>query len=149
MLKTVSDLSYTAPAFRAFLATNQSPTAGVLTKVAFANTTFDTAAAFDTVNNRFQPKVAGYYQLNAEMDLGGSSSYAVTFYKNGAAYDSGQWWLTAATAEIYLAASTLVYLNGTTDYVEVYARAGAAAVFYGAAGATYSLFSGALVRIGS
>lgn len=142
----VKELDSYRPAFRAFLATNQSPSDGVLTKVAFANTQFDTASAFDTVNNRFQPTVAGYYQLNAEMDLGGSSSYAVTFYKNGASYDSGQWWLTAATAEIYLAASTLVYLNGTTDYVEVYARAGATAVFYGSAGGTYSVFSGVLVR---
>ena len=134
------------PAFRAYLASNQSPTAGVLTKVAFASTTFDTASAFDTTNNRFKPTVAGYYQLNAEMDLGGSVSYAVTFYKNGSLYDSGQWWLSAAASEAYLAASCLIYLNGSTDYVEVYARAGATATFYGSAGGTYSIFSGVMVR---
>ena len=56
------------PAFSAYLGTSQTVTTDVATKLQLNTEVFDTASAFDsTTNYRFQPTVAGYYQLNGNV----------------------------------------------------------------------------------
>mgnify|MGYP003348389678 CR=1 FL=1 len=56
------------PAFSAVPNQNQSVTSGSEVKVSLQTKLFDTANAFDnTTNYRFQPTVAGYYQINAQI----------------------------------------------------------------------------------
>lgn len=104
------------PAFKAYATGVTSVTASWV-KIALAGEVFDTANAFDsTTNYRFTPQVAGYYQINGHVHFGGAS-YAVgaCIYKNGAAEGYGAI-AVATAAEV----CSIVYLNGSTDYVDLY-----------------------------
>lgn len=110
------------PAFSAYNATAQSIPNATWTKLSFSIEEFDTASAFDaTTNYRFTPQVAGYYQVNGCVSVAsGTGIHFVQIYKNGVGYKQGG--VTATNAAANGAhASVLVYLNGSTDYVELYA----------------------------
>jgi len=121
--KLATGVAGTGPAFSAYLSANQSMTQNVFTKVAIDTEEFDTASCFNNTGSTvggipayaFKPTVAGYYQVNA-------TNYAYTtvtgivcyIYKNGTAIKGG--WGTTASA----VASALIYMNGSTDYIESY-----------------------------
>jgi len=109
------------PAFRAYRTTsNQSLTASVWTKVQFNAEDFDTANCFDsTTNYRFTPNVAGYYQINFGVQFLGTAIVAVAIYKNGSVYGVGTYFETAL-ANSSSNTQDVVYMNGSTDYVEAY-----------------------------
>lgn len=113
-----------APAFSAYInASTQSLSLATWTKLTFNAEEFDTASCFDTSNYRFTPNVAGYYQVNLSMyfDYTGSqfTNAAGSIYKNGSAFKnvSQQGWGGYGTGIV----SGLIYMNGTTDYLEGYA----------------------------
>lgn len=113
-----------APAFSAYInASTQSLSLATWTKLTFNAEEFDTASCFDTSNYRFTPNVAGYYQVNLSMyfDYTGSqfTTAAGSIYKNGSAFKnvSQQGWGGYGTGIV----SGLIYMNGTTDYLEGYA----------------------------
>jgi hypothetical protein len=142
------------PAFSAFGNSSYSATSGVDTKVRFNNERFDTANCFDpTTNFRFTPNVAGYYQINytVRFQIGSSFSIAYTMlFKNGSVYAVGNQIMNLGAGTIYMdmPASDLVYMNGTTDYLEVYVNIGATTITINDSTGTgfSSLFSGCLVR---
>jgi hypothetical protein len=114
---TVGDLPK-GPAFQAWLSANQTLSTSAWQKVNFDTTEFDTTSDFDTVNYRYIPSVAGYYQIN--MAIGRSilnNAWLAALYKNGSEYTRGEY---AANDSYGVTASMLVYLNGTTDYIEAY-----------------------------
>jgi hypothetical protein len=78
----------TGPAFSVVRSTSQSISAGTFVKVQFDSELFDTANSFDsTTNYRFTPQVAGYYQINANINYASSSGQLLTsVYKNNARY---------------------------------------------------------------
>jgi|694.fasta_scaffold35481_4 hypothetical protein len=142
------------PAFSAFLGSAQTVSANTWTKVQINTETFDTAGAFDsTTNYRFTPLVEGYYQVNATLanDYTGGGSVGgmgVALYKNGSRYLAAQ--IGGGTAG-YLyggySVSEIIYLNGSTDYIEMYGINGnttSSAVF--ASGTNATRFSACLVR---
>lgn len=141
------------PAFSAYLNTsNQTVTTGVATKVAFNAEDFDTDGCFDsTTNRRFMPNVAGYYQFNwsvlAVPASGGLSQLMASLYKNGAEVKRGV--QNAQTSGTIVAinggGSALVYMNGTTDYVEVFGAAYGTTPYF-LAGSAFCCFSGYLAR---
>jgi hypothetical protein len=94
------------------------------TKMTWDTKDFDPYNSFDLANDRYQPKVAGYYRLRAQVRFAGSATGELawlTLYKNGVVYKY-------LDAQKYLAAngavtgSVIVYANGTTDYFEIYAQ---------------------------
>jgi hypothetical protein len=111
------------PAFSAKSAAEQLVTANTATKVLFGTEDFDTASNF--ASSRFTPTTAGYYQINASIILSSNSAgdFVGYFYKNGSVYNR---YSAAATALINFGAAggMVVAMNGTTDYVEVYALIG-------------------------
>lgn len=139
-------LSALGPAFSAHPASNQAFNSNAVTKVTLDTEEFDTSSNF--ASSRFTPTVAGYYQINAQLTLSATSSAlagVLHLYKNGAAYrsiDNGN--LGAAMARTL---STVVYMNGTTDYLEMYAyvfdNGGAPVVV---SGSTATSLNGVLVR---
>jgi hypothetical protein len=141
-LKWATPASTTLPAFSAHSASNQSVTQNTFTKITFGTEEFDTNSNF--ASSRFTPTVAGYYQINAGMVLvQGSTLGSLYLYKNGSAYKSfnGQF-----SSEVYVGGATVVYLNGSTDYVEMYVfPGGSSPVLQGANGAQ-TWFSGVGVR---
>jgi hypothetical protein len=134
------------PAFSASASTNQSISATTFTKVNFGTEQFDTNNNFSS--SRFTPTVAGYYQFNASINFGGGSTVTygiVSFYKNGGEYNRSI--AIQSTANLSIGGSSLIYLNGTTDYLEVYAYSGQSGTqLYGDAGTTFTYFHGVLVR---
>ena len=85
---------------------------------------FDTNGCYSNTDYRFTPNVAGYYQIQFTLAISTGSLQAgrAAIYKNG-----NRWVLT----ELYMNSGdnyddlttqvcTLLYLNGSTDYVEFY-----------------------------
>ena len=111
-----------APAFSAYKSSSsQSISSGVFTKITYDVEEFDTNNNFSS--SRFTPTVAGYYQINANTYLQASSGLSrvlTTIYKNGSSYKFGNDNLAVSGTEGRGLASALVYLNGSTDYVEIY-----------------------------
>ena len=92
---------------------------GVATKLTMTTISFDTNN--NVANSRFTPNIAGYYQFNARTN-GSSSSLSLLncyIYKNGAVSLYGS----TADSNMYISsASGILYLNGSGDYVELYAK---------------------------
>jgi hypothetical protein len=139
----------TGPAFSAYNSTGQTITTATWTKATFDTEEFDTNSNF--ASSRFTPTVAGYYQFNYEVDVygGGNNVYGVpALYKNGTAVKRGSGPIvTGNQVEVYLTLNTLVYLNGSTDYVEIYVNitsTGTIQLFGGSPVVGY--FQGFLVR---
>ncbi len=113
------------PAFSAYANASQNISASTFTKVAINTEYFDTASAFDsTTNYRFTPLVAGYYQVNGTVSCGTSTSVEViaALYKNGSVYSRGtNLGFSAGTlSNPMVTYNEIVYLNGSTDYIELY-----------------------------
>lgn len=143
----------TGPAFSAYKATtNQSITTGTFTKVTFNTEEWDTANCFDsTTNYRFTPNVAGYYQVNSSLDVGGTASSITRatayIYKNGVAARllAGPWGVPGST-EWQIGGSAVVYLNGSTDYIEMYVYVAGSSINVYSGGTEGSYFQASLVR---
>jgi hypothetical protein len=140
----------TGPAFSAYSNANQSITAATATKVSLQLEVFDTANAFDsTTNYRFTPQVAGYYQVNAAIYFAGTAIQFGTarIYKNGSLYQVGQFFYVATgTSDTMANISSIVYLNGSTDYIELYGNqsGGTSTIMVASSSQTY--FNACLIR---
>lgn len=137
----------TGPAFRAYASTNQT---GIVTGTA-TKLTLDTEV-FDTNNNfassRFTPTVAGYYQINGIVTMQSTTTnqaVGALIFKNGV---TDAWASTPATTGQYPSASVnaLVYLNGSTDYVELYVWQGTGSNQQTVGNNYYTFMCGFLVR---
>ena len=132
------------PLFHATASSATSLSTSTYVKIGFDTKTFDTANCFSTSNNRFTPNVPGYYQISAAVQYNGTSTTTgfvfFNIYKNGSGILVGN--LITAIQYAIPAASGLVYCNGTTDYIEIYA--------YQSQGSTQTItgmwFQGSLIR---
>ena len=95
-------------------------------KVTFTNEVADVGSIYDAPNSKLLPGTAGLYLCSCNLSLG--SQYSVLngvmigFYKNGALHmqkmDAKPAWQNGNGISF----AWPIYLNGTTDYVEVYYR---------------------------
>ena len=113
------------PAFSAYLNGTQTISLNTFTKVQFDTEEFDTASSYDSSTNyRFQPNIAGYYSCNFVTSFVSSTSAGrniTAFYKNGSVTQRmHDLQLSFGTTRIICNGTQLIYLNGSTDYVEVY-----------------------------
>jgi len=137
------------PAFRAFRDTsNQSFSASTFTKVQFNAEDFDTASCFDsTTNYRFTPTKAGYYQFNSNLSVNGTGEFAMQIRKNGTSVNQGANDNISALGYLGASVSSLFYMNGSTDYVEVFVFvAGGSPFLYNGATGAQTAFSGVWIR---
>ena len=135
------------PAFSAYASAAQTITTNTDTKVTFGAISFDTNNNFSTSNSRFTPTISGYYQLSTSIRFNGTSpsQFVIYWYKNGANAQIGNYYNANLGVAIFTQ-STLLYLNGTTDYVEVYANQTATSPTLGSTGVNTNWFSGFLVK---
>lgn len=121
----------TGPAFSASRSATQSVTSNTITKVQLVDEQFDTNNAFDNATNyRFTTTVAGYYQFSYAVKgvATGGTLQAVNsqLYKNGSevigGFVTGSFLYQTVVSEANSTGSILVYLNGSTDYVELYGK---------------------------
>jgi hypothetical protein len=134
-----------APAFSATPATTQSITSSVLTKVTLGTENFDTNNNF--ASSRFTPTVAGYYQFNGALYATATSpTYVwVILFKNGAQTIWGNLNVPVSGSDGLGVCSGLLYMNGSTDYIEMYAYVAGGTPAVSGAG-TYTQFSGCFIR---
>lgn len=113
------------PIFMAYNSANQNLTTGAVVLI-FGTTTVNTNSYYNTSTGVFTPLVPGYYQVNVSVfpELVSGTANASMFtglYKNGSLVAAGgttavtPTWGTISPSAI----STLVYLNGTTDYLGI------------------------------
>lgn len=136
-------------AFSAYMASNQTVTSGVATKADFDTEEFDIGSCYDTTNKRWTPNKAGYYYIGASINntsSAGSTDIYIFLYKNNANYRRLAESRSPTPILGGIAGGTLVYMNGTTDYVEIFPTliAGGSCSIRG--GATFSCFYGYFVR---
>lgn len=127
-------LGINGPAFSAYLSTAQTVTSAVVTQIQLDTENFDTASCYNNTGSTvggipaysFLPNVAGYYQVN--LIVGGTAGTTMTYagghiVKNGTSYTRvivpG---FSSASADS--SNSTIVYMNGTTDYLSFSAQIG-------------------------
>jgi len=128
-----------APAFGAYANTSTTVTSGGYTKINYNYEDFDTNSNYSS--SRFTPTVAGYYQISAGIGINTTpTSIYCIIYKNGTAWIGNY---TSATT-LAVTISALVYLNGSTDYVEIYGSVGSTQGTYN--DRTQTFFTGGLVR---
>ena len=128
-------------AVSAYNASAQTISTGAPRKVILPTEHFDTGNAFDsTTNYRFQPTVAGYYQINGAVVVAAVTTYSFVYIlKNGVELKAGPELGNCYGGSV----SGLVYLNGSTDYVELWAATGTTVDTI--AGASYCWFDGHLL----
>jgi len=106
------------PAFSATSTTLTTVTTATFTKIAFQSEEFDTNSYYDNATNyRFTPLIAGYYQVSGNVNTAAATGTALTtIYKNGSRFKDGNSIISGGESQV----SALVYLNGSTDYVELW-----------------------------
>ena len=147
---TITVASTAAPAFSAYMGSALSYSSNTNTKLPMNTEEWDTASAFDsTTNYRFTPLVAGYYQVNICVQTNTSQNYVWAFmYKNGTIYKTGTAITTQGTAALSVrgTVNAIVYLNGSTDYIESYGYFGNGGAGTTMTGLEYCYFQAAMVR---
>ena len=132
------------PAFSAYPSTGQSYSQSTWTKVTLGTEAFDTNNNF--ASSTFTPTVAGYYQINATANPQGTAMTqgGVSIYKNGSAYQYLSILSSTISGSTYTT-SSLIYMNGSSDYVEMYVFSNGTSPSIGSAQANVQ-FNGVLVR---
>lgn len=134
-------MAINGPAFSAYQSVAQTLPVATLTKITLNAIEFDTASAFNATTSRFTPAVAGYYQVTGEMNVSATNcSMFLTIYKNGSNFKYGG----NPSAASACGVSALIYLNGTTDYLELFGFITVSQAL--AANQFYTYFQAAMVR---
>lgn len=122
-----SGVAGSGPAFHAVSTAGQTVNNSTDTKVQINSVTFDTDSCFDSSTNyRFTPTVAGYYYVNGNVIYAGGTTggnVMAHIWKNGSYTLNGSLGNTALTgvgAQAHV--SGLLYMNGSTDYIELYTK---------------------------
>jgi len=139
----------TEVAFRVHRTTSQTVTLNTFEQLDWTAEDFDTSSAFDLGANVFQPTVAGYYYLNATV-LGVNAAddhVTVVIRKNGTGINWSKSFGNGSSADVTVNGHTLVYLNGTTDQIDVQVRHANGTNINGNADTTY--FEGFLISGGT
>jgi hypothetical protein len=139
-----SNVAGNGPAFSAYQSSAQTLSSGTWTKIQFQTKEFDTNSNFDNVTNyRFTPTVAGYYQISGGFQVSSSATpVRLAIYKNGSVFKYLGITDSSSLSGIY--SSALIYLNGSTDYIELYGYVGTGQALLSNSTATY--FQASMVR---
>ena len=117
------------PAFEAYGAEQSGISSGTWTKISFGTEVFDTNSMYDTSAYRFTPTVAGKYFIYGGLSMYSDSAYQAyvfntAIYKNGSNYKFTPNNANPSydEAERFCSTNATVVMNGSSDYVEIYAR---------------------------
>jgi hypothetical protein len=121
--KLGTNVAGNGPAFGYYQSVAQSMTAGVYTKITFTTSEFDTTGGM-YASSRFTPTVAGYYQVNASFNIASTfTGGTCVIYKNGSGFKQGSANLNGGNKNSSgWTVSSIIYCNGSTDYLEVYGQ---------------------------
>lgn len=120
-----SDVSteQSAPVFRAHLHTQHNGTGSAYALIQFDTVDFDTGSYWDATNHRYTPQRAGYYRTGWSAFGGRSTSLTrclAGMFKNGTEVSVGSDGAIPSGGDTGISTgSDLVYLNGSTDYIDI------------------------------
>jgi hypothetical protein len=117
----------------------------------FGTVRWDTNSNFNSTTCRFTPTVAGYYQVNGGIQANGNltnaSSINLYLYKNGANHVRTNPYVPANPSYPSINLTGLVYMNGSTDYLELYVEIGGSSGTFGTYNdPSFGYFSASMVR---
>ena len=145
---TVPASEFSPPVFSAYRSGNQTGvTNSTYVKVQLNAEEFDTSSCFDSATNyRHTPTRAGYYRYEWAIDCRGTSLTVghSQLWKNGAKVKNGSWGAHSSAVSLSVG-SAIVYMNGSTDYVELYGYATAASGNLFNSGADNTYLSGSYI----
>lgn len=136
-LQVAGDIIGNAQVFRAYMTSDYSHPGGWL-KLPFNAVVFNTLqGTFDTTNNRFVPSRGGYYQVSvtgySQTASANNDRYGIGVAKNGNL--QGFAGANYSLVDTPLAdPSIIIYLNGSTDYVEIHMYSAIPAIMRGSTG---------------
>lgn len=149
-------LCVAGPAFSAYMGSSQTLSAATNTNIACNTKNFDTAGCYNNTSSTvtlngistpayaFAPNVAGYYQVNLLPNGAMTSGVGYPIlYKNGAVNLYGMY-SSANSNGLCIFTSALVYMNGTSDYVQMYFLSSAGGSMN--TGSSSTTFSASMVR---
>ena len=114
-LKWAAPAGGSGPGFAVYMASNQTGMQdSTAVKLNMDTEDWDSDSCYNTTDKRFTPNKAGWYQFNIR--AGSTLIHTIYIYKNG----TTQFLLVGMAANDSNPGSGLVYLNGTTDYVEMW-----------------------------
>ena len=138
------------PVFEAYLGTNVTLTSNAFNVYPINVVSYDTNSWYNTSTYRYTPQIAGYYSFTFAYTHSGStntSAQIAAIYKNGSL--SNYLFFnrySAVTGNLTAGGSALIYMNGTTDYVQPYYYSLGVGTITGQASVALSYFQGHLVR---
>ena len=145
LISTGSTFAGTGPAFSAYASGTTTVSHNINTKILFAAEEFDTNNNF--ASSTFTPTVAGYYQINASAYSSNTTGAAqLLIYKNGSIFKGGQLVSAISAIGAVTTASSIISLNGSTDYVDIYLYQNSGTSSTVNAQQAYTWFQGAMVR---
>lgn len=109
------------PAFIATQAAGQTVTSDVAAVPNFTTESQDTGGYYDTTTRRFTPLVAGFYLVTISINASAATATnRVLAYvlKSGVVACENSGGYTGNANAVWSSASAVVYMNGTTDYLE-------------------------------
>lgn len=129
------------PTFSYYQSSSQSIPNATFTKLTFTTSEWDTTGGMYS-SSRFTPTIAGYYQINGAVYIGSQTTLICVIFKNGSANKQGQ----QSSVNQATSVSSLIYCNGSTDYIEIYCYQGLGVAQNTDATINHTYFNGSLVR---
>ena len=123
------------------ITTNQTGMSNAtFTVVNFNSVNIDPASIWDNTNKRFKPTVAGHYRagFGLSMSVASSTQIVGSIFKNGAEAARGGNFVFNTTT-LTVVGGDLIYMNGSTDFIDVrgYIDGGASKAFIAGTSVTY------------
>jgi hypothetical protein len=146
-LKWATPTSSSFPTFSAYKSGGtQTFSTATWTKITFATESWDEPGCF--ASSTFTPTSAGYYSINTGLyhTQVSNGDFHIAIYKNGSAWQRLTSVGTIAGVSELHGGQSLVYCNGTTDYIEIYAKGDNGGNVSISDGATLTYFSGIGIR---
>jgi hypothetical protein len=142
--KLGTNVAGNGPAFRAYASTLTLIPGVTQTKINLESETFDTNSNF--ASSRFTPTIAGYYLITGTIftDSSVMIGFLASIFKNGVTYANGSSQVRANALRTTV--NDIVYLNGSTDYVELYGYHESSGSFNVGGDSQGTYFSGCLIR---
>lgn len=147
---TIANTQNTGPAFSAYQSSGQTISSNTQTKIQCQTKEFDTNSNYDnSTNYRFTPTVAGYYQISGAVRISytGANELYLSIFKNGSEIKRTFDFIGVTIASyIQMSISALIYLNGSTDYVELYMQQNSGVSQSTSANVVLTYFQAAMIR---
>jgi hypothetical protein len=143
--KLGTNVAGNGPAFSAYASGATTIPNGTATKVLFATEEFDTNNNFS--GSTFTPTVAGYYQVNSTVyTVATTGSLELLIYKSGTTSKGGLNAPAVTGVGAVASVSGIIYCNGSTDTIEIYAYQSSGGSTTTSTSAPYTWFQAALIR---